>query len=158
MNCKECSKKFTTFVFSRRWFLLKKIWKFVNYFLQPQAHWNYDKIKNHGYESFCLTNSKIVEKVILKVRFDLDIWYNFSITSSKSSPFFSSISEESENDSDEGSGRRGSLAPPSGRFSSGGGSGGSGGGAAELAGVPGDGHEKENLLPNDQSDSIYLTN
>ena len=107
------------------------------------------------FESFRLTNSKIVEKVILKVRFDLDIWYNFSITSSKSSPFFSSISEESENDSDEGSGRRGSLAPPSGRFSGGGGG---SGGAAELAGVPGDGHEKENILPNDQSDSIYLTN
>ena len=83
---------------------------------------------------------------------------NFSITyifhiCQKSAPFFSSISEESENDSDEGSGRRGSLAPPSGRFSGGG-----SGGAAELAGVPGDGHEKENLLPNDQSDSIYLTN
>jgi len=63
----------------------------------------------------------------------------------------SSISEESENDSDEGSGRRGSLAPPSGRFSGGGGG---SGGAAELAGVPGDGHEKENLLPNDQRSSI----
>ena len=40
----------------------------------------------------------------------------------------------------------------------GGGGGRFGGSAAELAGVPGDGHEKENLLPNDQSDSIYLTN
>ena len=73
-----------------------------------------------GFESFRLTNRKNVEKSVLKIRFDLDIWYNFSITSSKSSPFFSSISEESENDSDEGSGRRGSLAPPSGRFGGGG--------------------------------------
>ena len=40
----------------------------------------------------------------------------------------------------------------------GGGGGRFGGSAAELDGVPGDGHEKENLLPNDQSDSIYLTN
>ena len=61
----------------------------------------------------------------------------------KSAPFFSSISEESENDSDDGSRGGG------GKF---------GGSAADLAGVPGDGHEKENLLPNDQSDSIYLTN
>ena len=38
MNCKECSKKFTTFAFSRRWFLLKKLLNFVNNFLQPQTH------------------------------------------------------------------------------------------------------------------------
>ena len=76
-------------------------------------------------------------------------WMAYVLTPSDFLYFFSSISEESENDSDDGGGDGGSLAPPSGRF---------GGSAAELVGVPGDGHEKENLLPNDQSDSIYLTN